>query len=298
MLSEVRRWIGLAPAGQPANPHKWLIEPAGEGLVARAEEFWRHRQMLWFFSTRAVKDRYEGMTLGIFWLFFRPLGPILISTFIFGGLLKVPSDGLPYFLFFLAGVSSWYVFERTVLTVTRSLSQNRGLLKKVYFPRLIAPLSAVSPSVVDFGIYTGLLLAAFVYYAMKDGVWYLRTGAWPLLALAVAAVIVVFAAGFGMWTCVFEARHRDVRYGLRYFLRFWFYLTPVIYPLSQVPPEHRWLVFLNPMAPLVETFKWSLFGIGTFPAAPLAAACAIVLLTLISGIWFFTRSEEASVDKL
>ena len=113
-----------------------MIEPARVGLIARAEELWRYRRILWFFASRRIKERYEDKTLGRFWMFFQPLAPILISTFIFGSMLQVPSDGVPYFLFILAGMSCWRIFERGVQRVTRSLDQNRALIKKVYFPRL------------------------------------------------------------------------------------------------------------------------------------------------------------------
>src|SRR5262245_23919261 len=137
MFADVRRWFVWTRADQePANSHKWVIEPVREGLVARAEEFWRYRRILGFLSARSVKNTYKGMSTGILWLFLRPLMPILISAFIFGALLQVPSEGLPYVLFFLGGQASWYVFERSLMMTTRSLDANRGMLKKVYFPRV------------------------------------------------------------------------------------------------------------------------------------------------------------------
>jgi lipopolysaccharide transport system permease protein len=307
MLLELRRRFGLAaPLATGAADEavadrrtlKWTIEPTRAGYLARFEELWRYRRILWFFSTRAVKDRYEKTTLGIFWLFARPLGPLLVGAFIFGGMLNVPSEGVPYFLFFLAGMSCWRIFDRSLLWVTRSLDSNRGLIKKVYFPRLIAPISAVSPAVIEFLIMVGLLLATVGYYYATEGRLYLRRGPELLVAAVAALLTVVFSIAVGLWTSVMQVRHKDVRYGLRYFLQFWLYLTPVIYPASHIPPQYRWVMYLNPMAPLVEVYKWSMLGIGTFPGPALATAVALIALTFAAGLVFFDRSEAGSVDRL
>jgi lipopolysaccharide transport system permease protein len=277
---------------------EWTIEPSRVGVVAAAREFWHYRRLLAFFATQAVKGLYEGTSLGIFWLFARPLLPIFISTFVFGSLLKIPSDGLPYFLFFLTGTSVWMLFDRSLLWATRSLDQQRTLIKKLYFPRLIVPVSSVAPAVVYFGIYLALIVGAAVYFFVTDGRWYLAVGPGWLVALAAAALSIVMAVAIGLFTAVWQTRFREVRYGLRYAMVFWFYLTPVIYPMSQVPPHQHWVIYLNPMASIVETFKWGLLGVGTFPVLPLVSAMAVMLVVLAIGIWYFNRSEAASVDAL
>ena len=254
--------------------------------------------MAWYLAYTAVTDLYRSTTLGIFWLFARPLLPILIGTLVFGQFLQVPSDGIPYFLFFLVGSTAWLTFERCVLTITRSLSQNRGLLTQVYFPRLLIPTTAAAPALVNFGIYVLLIAGALLYYLFTASVWYLVVGPRLLAAMFAMFLIVVFAIGLGFWTTVFEARHRDVRFALRYVLRFWSYLTPVIYPMSQVPPEHRWLLYVNPMAPLVEIFKWGTLGVGSFPSVPLVSAVLVIIATCASGIWFFTWTEGSLIDKI
>ena len=280
------------------SQHKWVIEPVRVGLVARVNELWRYRRILWFFGSRRIKERYEDTTLGKFWLFARPLMPIFISTVIFGSLLAVPSDGIPYFLFFLAGMSCWRIFERSLLWVTRSLDQNRNLIKKVYFPRLIAPISSVAPAVTEFAILFALLLVAIVYYYVQDGVLYLKVG-WPMLLAPIGAVLAVFLAiSVGLWTCVIQVRHKDVQYTIRYLIQLWFYLTPVIFPLSQVPERYRFLAYLNPMTPVVEMYKWGLLGIGQFPGRELLAGLAITLAIFSGGAVYFTRSEAAAVDRL
>jgi len=296
-----RRLFGLtAPldTGGALGREKWVIEPSRTGLLVRFEELWRHRRILWFFSVREVKDRYEGMTLGIFWLFARPLLPIFVTAFVFGGLLQVPSDGVPYFLFFLAGVSCWRVFERSVLWVTKSLESNRTLLKKVYFPRLLAPISSVAPAVTEFVVMLTLLLLVVGYYFFHDGMFYLRLGFPMLVALLAIVLTVFFAVSIGLWTSVVQVRHKETRFGLRYLMQFWLYATPVIYPLSSVPDQYRFVVYLNPMAPLVEAYKWGMLGIGEFPGAALLSGVAVIFVTFAAGLVFFDRSEAVAVDQL
>lgn len=276
----------------------WVIDAGRAGLRERLHEFWRYRRVMTYFATKAVTGMYQGTSLGVFWLFARPLLPLAISAFIFGKVLQVPSDGVPYFLFFLTGQCTWMLFERGLRFVTRSFSQASSLLKKVYFPRLIAPFSAILPSIVNFFIYMGLLLATCVYYLVTEHQWYLMVG--PRLVLGGIAIVLTlfFTVSVGLWTSVWMAKFPDLKFGLRYLTRFWFYVTPVIYPMSQVPPEHRWLVYINPMAPLVETFKWATLGIGEFPFGPLVTSSIVIALVFVGGVWYFGRAEAAVIDDL
>ena len=305
MLLALRRLFGGAAAADAAaghtggrRPQKWVIEPVRLGFVARAEELWRYRRILWFFAVRAIKDPYEGTTLGMFWLFARPLMPIAISSVIFGRLLDVPSEGFPYFLFFLTGMSTWRIFERATLWVTRSLEQQRGLIKKVYFPRLAAPISSVAPAVTEYLVLLGLLLVVAGFYWWKDGVLYLRVGLPMLAAFGAILLTVLLSVSAGLWTAIWQVRHRETKYSLRYALQFWMYATPVIYPLSAIPPEYRFVFYLNPMAPLVEMYKWGMLGAGTAPGWGLVSSVAITLAIGAGGLAYFTRSEAVSVDRL
>jgi len=278
--------------------HKWVIEPTRLGFFARAEELWRYRRIIWFFAMQRIKDRYEGTTLGPFWLFARPLMPIFISTVVFGRLLSVPSDGVPYFLFFLAGSSCWRIFERSTLWATQSLESAKGLIKKVYFPRIIAPIASVAPAVTEFAIMFALLVISCFVYWFKDGVMYLRFGGGMLVGDLAVVLTCFFAIAVGLWTSVLQVRHKDVQYSVRYMTQFWNYVTPVIYPLSTLPPKYRFIMYLNPMAPLVEMYKWGMLGIGEFPAKELASALVVISVVFGGGLVYFNRSEAASVDKL
>jgi lipopolysaccharide transport system permease protein len=309
MLLALRRWLGLsAPVTEGVDPavdrktQKWVIEPARVGLIARAEELWRYRRILWFFASRRIKERYEDKTLGKFWMFAQPLAPILISTLIFGSMLQVPSDGVPYFLFILAGMSCWRIFDRGVQRVTRSLDQNRALIKKVYFPRLIAPISSVAPALSEFGVLFTLLILTCVYYYVKDGVFYLRLGPQILVAFLAVVMAAFLSISVGLWTSVMQVRHKDVQFSIRYFMQLWYYVTPVIFPLSQLlsllPDELHFVAYLNPMSPVVEMYKWGLLGIGSFSGTGVLVGTLTTLAIFSSGVVYFNRSEAASVDRL
>jgi lipopolysaccharide transport system permease protein len=309
MLLALRRWLGLtAPVTEGVDPavdrktQKWVIEPARVGLIARAEELWRYRRILWFFASRRIKERYEDKTLGRFWMFAQPLAPILISTLIFGSMLQVPSDGVPYFLFILAGMSCWRIFDRGVQRVTRSLDQNRALIKKVYFPRLIAPISSVAPALSEFGVLFTLLILTCVYYYVKDGVFYLRLGPQILVAFLAVVMAAFLSISVGLWTSVMQVRHKDVQFSIRYFMQLWYYVTPVIFPLSQLlsllPDELHFVAYLNPMSPVVEMYKWGLLGIGSFSGTGVLVGTLTALAIFSSGVVYFNRSEAASVDRL
>jgi len=278
---------------------QWVIAAdTREGLVARVREIWRYRRILWFLAERRIKDRYEDTTLGKFWLFARPLMPIFISTVIFGRLLGVPSDGVPYFLFFLAGSSCWRIFERSVQWSTRSLDQNRGLIKKVYFPRLIAPIASVAPALTEFGVLFALLVISCGVYWIHDGRLYLRIGVPMVAALLAVMLAMLLAIAVGLWTSVLQVKHKDVQYSIRYFTQLWQYVTPVLFPLSSVPEKYRLIFFVNPMTPVVEMYKWGLLGIGEFPGAELALGIGVLVVVLAGGAIYFNSSEATSVDRL
>ena len=276
----------------------WVIEPERTGTAARATELWRYRRLLWFMAVRGVKERYEGTTLGIVWLFLPPLFPILIGGFVFGGLLGLPSDGVPYTLFFMTGFIPWSLFQRSILFGTRCLDNHRSLIKRLYFPRLISPIASLSMAATYFVIYMVLLVLVVLFYFFKDGVLYLKIGPSLLVALGMSLFAMFCALSVVLFTSVVQARHKETRFGLRYFLQFWMYLTPVFYPISAVPPEHRWLIFVNPMAPVVATFRWGILGVGEVPLLPLVTSFVVAAVAMTAGIWFFSANESTTVDQL
>lgn len=278
----------------------WVIEPRQRGSFARLRELWAYRYLWWYFASNTVSSLYRRSALGWLWLLMRVVGPIGIYALVFGDMLnqKEKVQHVPYFLFFVCGMGAWLVFEQSLQFITRSVEQNRRLVSRVYFPRLILPVAAVAPGLVYLAILVVMMVATVVLFHQRDGVWYVSPHPRLLVSVAAIAVSLLFAIAIGLWTSVLQARYRDVRYALRYVMPFWFLLTPVIYPLSQLEAKYRWFVTLNPMAPIVEAFKWGAFGDGAFPAMPAALSLALVTATLVTGMWFFSREEAASVDKL
>jgi len=281
-----------------AGAEWWEIEPRQHGVFDRARELWRYRYLWWFFASDTMTGMFRRSKLGWIWLLLRVAGPVGLNAVVFGGMLGVESGGPPYFLFFLCGTTTWVLFERSLLFVTRSLESNRKLITKVYFPRLILPMSAVAPGLLYLAILLIVIVATVIYYFRKEGVWYVTLR--PELLAAVAAIVLslTFTVAVGLWTSVLQARYRDIRYGLRYVMPFWMYFTPIIYPATAIPEKWRWLVALNPMAPLVELFKWGTLGQAHITAPSLITAIVLITITMISGMWFFNREEAASIDKL
>jgi lipopolysaccharide transport system permease protein len=274
----------------------WVIEPRREGLKARAREVWRYRRLLRFFAAKALQKLYQRTFLGFGWVLIRPLFPLLVMTLVFGGILGVGSQGVPYFLFLVIGHSVWDLFAQATTWGTRSLEMNRGFLTKIYIPRLILPVAQMSPAFLNFAIHLAVAAVALVYYRSTTGVWYLSllTLPWALVSLVMALTL---ALGISLWTSVPALTARDIRFTLTYVLSFWLYLTPVLYPL-RVAPRYQWLVALNPMVGVVNMFKYGVFGIGVLDPREIATSVAIIGLVFGSGLWFFGRAEGDAADKV
>jgi lipopolysaccharide transport system permease protein len=286
---------------QPAeisSAAEWRIEPWSGGIGARSREVWRYRRLAVFFGLKALQKLYQRTKLGWAWLFIRPLFPLLVQTVIFGGMLKVGSDGVPYFLFLVTASTVWQLFASAVLWGTRSLELNRGLMKQIYVPRLILPVSMMSPAFLTFVIYLAVLAGALVWYGVSDGQLYLNLGPQLLLAVLAVFMAVLLALAISLWTSVPALSARDVRFTLNYVMGFWVFLTPVMYPMSAVPERWRLWMMLNPMAPIVEAFKFGVLGIGSVEAWQLGASGGLILLVLTGGILFFVRAEADAADRV
>ena len=283
-----------------AQPGEWVIEPQQHGWFAKVRELWSYRYLWWYFASATVKSLYRGSVLGWIWLLLRVTAPIGLNALLFGDMLDQAQkvDNVPYFLFFLCGTLAWTTFERSMFYITRSVERNRRLVTRVYFPRLILPVSAMAPGLVYLVVLLVVMLVTVVVFHQRDGAWYVTLS--PRLLVAAAAIFgsLFFAVAVGLWTSVLQARYRDMRYALRYITPFWFVLTPVAYPLAKAPAKYAWLVALNPMTSVVEAFKWGTLGDGALSPVPTTISLALIVLTMVVGLWFFNRQETASVDKL
>lgn len=275
-----------------------IIEKENFGILSRLVAVWQHRSLLWYFIVRTVRLRYKETIMGWLWLIIRPLVPAIISTVIFGGLAGMPSEGIPYFIFFFTGMSLWSFFATSLIFITRSLRSNRRLITKLYFPRLIVPISSIAPFFIEFLIYLAVLAVAFVAYYIKDGTLYLNLSANLIFSVLFVILATFLALGIGLWTSVLNAQARDVRLTLPYVLQLWFFVTPIIYPFSLVPEKWRWLTLLNPMTTIIECFKWSVLGTASVEPIRVLYIILVVGLVFISGVWFFAKAEERFVDSL
>ena len=278
---------------------QWVISAdAREGLGVRAREVWRYRQILWFFSIKALQTLYAKTHLGVWWIFLRTLVPLLVGSFVFGSVMNIPSGGVPYLVFFLAAQIPWSCFDGPLVRGSRSLEINRRLLVKLYVPRIILPLGGMTPGLVEPAIVTLVLLGSLVYYRVNEGIWHVAPEPRVLAALASLAVVLAFVFSLTLWTSIWQARARDARFVLRYVVGFWMFFTPVIYPLSQVPPNVRWLMHLNPLTAPVETFKWAVLPGMEHSWAWFLYTVAVTGVMFLAGVRFFMWAESATMDKI
>jgi lipopolysaccharide transport system permease protein len=253
------------------------------------KELWAYRELLYFLTWRDVKVRYKQTALGAAWAIIQPLFMMIVFTLAFGKLAKIPSDGVPYPLFAYAALLPWQLFAHSLSEASNSLVSNERLITKVYFPRLVVPIAAVLGGLVDFLVSFVMLLILMAYYRVVPG---LAIVTLPLfLALAIAT-----ALGVGLWLSALNVQYRDVRYTITFLTQIWLFATPVAYPSSLVPARWRFIYGLNPMAGVVEGFRWALLGKAP-PSVPLVTASSIgVALILVGGLFYFRRMEQIFAD--
>ncbi|HEX5716428.1 MAG TPA: ABC transporter permease [Thermoanaerobaculia bacterium] len=265
------------------------------GSVIRLGELWEHRELLYFFVWRDVKVRYKQTALGAAWAVLQPLLTMLIFTVFFGRMAGIGSEGVPYPIFSYAGLLPWIFFSHGLGQASNSLVGSAGLLKKVYFPRLIVPVAAVLGGLVDFAVSFVVLIGMMFWYGVQPGWGVLLL---PLLLLLSAAS----ALGAGLFLSAVNVEFRDVRYVMPFFIQLLLFVTPVIYPASKVTAKLEemglpgWLYGLNPMAGVIQGFRWSLLGSGMNPGPLLAAGTAVTVLLLIGGLFYFRRMERTFAD--
>ncbi len=288
------------PAGAAAHkPAKWVLtKDHGFHPFARLEEAWRYRRLVAFFASQAFSVLYRRTRLGWIWVPLRPLIPLLMGSLIYGGLMNVPSTGVPYFLLLTVGSIPWNCFDGPWGWGSRGFEMNRDLIAKLYFPRIILPLSTMVPGFVEPTVNIAVALVAFAYYRVYDGVWYIDWSPRLLFAAPLLFVILFFAFSLSLVTALYQVRARDVRFFIGYALGFWMYLTPVIYPVTQIPIKWRWLVWFNPMAALVEEFKAAVFGWARPPSWALPLSLAEIAIVFALAFWHFHLMESQTADKV
>jgi len=266
-----------------------VIRPSRGLFDLDLASLWEFREILYFLVWRDIKLRYKQTAIGAAWAILQPLATMAIFTVIFGHLAKIPSDGLPYPIFAYCALLPWQLFSHAMMESGNSLVANQNLITKVYFPRLVIPLSAVLAGLVDFGIAFLVLLGMMAYYGMAPTMAVVTLPLFILLAIATALAV-------GLWLSALNVQYRDVRYTIPFLTQFWLLATPIAYPSSLVPEGWRVLYGLNPMAGVVEGFRWALLGTANAPGRMLAVSVAVVLAFLIGGLYYFRSMERTFAD--
>ena len=269
------------PVMRITPPTRWWILPFGE--------LWDFRELIYFFVWRDIKIRYKQTAIGAAWAVLQPLLTMLIFSLFFGRLAHIPSEGLPYPIFYYSALLPWMYFAAAMQNATNTIVENQRVITKVYFPRLALPLASVLSGLVDFAVSFVMFVVLMVYYGIRPTPAVLWFPVFILLAI-------LTALGVGLWLSALNALYRDVRYVLPFLVQFWLFASPVAYPASLVPQKWRWLYGLNPMAGVIEGVRWSLTGHTSPPGRLIFVSTAAVLALLASGLIYFQKVETTVAD--
>jgi lipopolysaccharide transport system permease protein len=270
------------------RPPVIVIRPMNGWVPVDLRELWDYRELLYSFINRDIKVRYKQTALGATWAVIQPLFMMIVFSLAFGRLAKIPSEGLPYPLFSYAALLPWTLFAEGLTRSTNSMITNSGIITKVYFPRLIMPISGVLSPLVDFTIAFVILLGMMLYYGFVPTINILLLPAFILLAIATSL-------GVGLWLSALNVQYRDFQYTVPFIIQLWLFASPVVYPSSLLPESYRLIYGLNPMAGVIEGFRWALLGTDP-PSSIIAVSVVMVIALLISGAFYFKRVEKTFAD--
>ncbi|MEI8294329.1 MAG: ABC transporter permease [bacterium] len=282
---------------QAAAEYEIVIKPSKSWFGLDLAEIWRYRDLLFLLVHRDFVSNYKQTILGPLWFIIQPLITTVIFTIIFGKVAQIPTDGMPPMLFYLAGLLGWNFFSRTLGGTSTTLVSNVGLFGKVYFPRLVVPLSAVVSNYIALAIQLVTFLCFWIYYKFCTSVgasihvgWDLLT--FPLVILQISAL----ALGVGLWLSALTAKYRDLGFLTGTMIQLWMYATPIIYPVSQIPEKWRWVSSLNPMEKPVVAIRDMFIGRNVSSVSDFGISAAMTLLILFTGILIFNKVEKTFVD--
>jgi len=279
------------PDPETDRSERWFrIQPTMGWIGLKLGELWEYKELLYFLVWRDVRVRYKQTALGAAWAVMQPLFTMLIFSVFFGRLAKVPSDGVPYPIFSLAALVPWTFFVHGLTQGSDSLVGSANLIRKVYFPRLMIPLATVIAGLVDFSVAFVMLLVMMFFYGIHPS-FYHAIFVVPMLLLAL-----ITSLGVGFWLSSLNVRFRDVKYTLPFLTQFWFYATPIAYPGSLLKEPWRTIYGLNPMAGVVEGFRWALLGTKTAPGPMVLVSSIVSIAVLIGGAFYFRRMEKTFAD--
>ena len=273
-------------------PELVTIKPVKGWVPLNLKDLWHYRELIYFLTWRDLKVRYKQSVLGVLWALLKPFMNMVVFTIFFGQLAKVPSDGIPYPIFSYTGLLPWGFFAAALEVSARSMLQSGGMVSKIYFPRIIVPLSSVFANLVDFLIAFTILIGMMIYYQITPTINTLWLPVFILLAM-------ITAIGVGLWFSALLVMYRDVNYLLPFITEIWKFVSPVVYSATMIPEKWQWLYSINPMAGVVSGFRWALPGQPeTISVASLGISAGISLVIFISGLYFFRRMERIFADMI
>lgn len=271
-----------------STPPTIRIRPASGWTALDLASVWEYRELAYYMVWRDIKVRYKQTVLGVGWALIQPLASMVVFTVVFGRLAQLPSEGIPYPLFTMAALLPWQLFANAFTGAANSVASNAGVITKVYFPRLIVPLSAVAATLVDFAVSLVLLAGLMIWYGVPFGP--------NLMFLPIFALIAMLTAlAAGLWSAALNVKYRDVRYVLPYLLQLWLFVSPVAYSITLVPERYQASYGLNPLVGVIQGFRWALFG-GESPWPLLLGSVLATTVFLIGGFYYFRRAENAFAD--
>jgi lipopolysaccharide transport system permease protein len=278
-----------AVAASPLESPVVRIEARRGWLALDVGELWAYRDLAYFFIWRDIKVRYKQTAIGAAWAILQPVLTMLVFSLFFGKLARIPSQGLPYPIFYYSALLPWMYFATAMQSATNVVVEQQRMITKIYFPREVLPVASVLAGLVDFAISFAVFLVLLAWYRVTPT----RAVIWlPLFTL----LAVLTALGVGLWLSALNALYRDVRYVVPFLVQFWMFASPVAYPSSLVPAKWRWLYGLNPMAGVIEGFRWALTGRGQPPNILLAASSLAVVLLVLSGLVYYHAMEGKIAD--
>ena len=275
----------------PGNLQVIRRQPARGWAWPKFRELWEYRELLFFFAWRDIKVRYKQTVLGALWAIIQPFLTMVIFSVFFGRLANVPSDGVPYPVFSYTALVPWTFFANALAQASNSLVFSANMIKKIYFPRLALPIATVLAGVLDFALAFIVLLGIMFFYRMVPTINIIWLPFFFLMAL-------VTSIGVSLWLSAMNVQFRDVRYTIPFLTQAWLFLTPVAYPSSSIPEPWRTLYGLNPMAGVVEGFRWALLGTDTEPGKMIIVSALVAVTLFISGAFYFRRMEQSFADVL
>jgi len=274
-----------------------VIEPRGSLFSLNLKEIWQYRDLLEMYIRRDIVTFYKQTILGPIWFFVQPIFTTIVFMFVFGGLAGIPTDGIPQSLFYLSGITLWNYFSESLTKTSDTFISNQSVFGKVYFPRLIAPLSVTITGLIKMFIQFAVFILVYLYYAVKGSP--VAPNAYAFLFPVLVLLLAGLGLGFGIIISSLTTKYRDLKFLLTFAVQLWMYATPVIYPLSVMEGSYHkymWLIKANPLTAILETFKFGFLGQGSFSWFLLGYSAVVTVLILLAGIFIFNRVERSFMD--